>query len=188
LLTIQKEIHTGLFAFMDGTTAGNGPGPRTMTPVVKNVILASADQTAIDAVAAKLMGFDPLTIPYIRLAHEKGLGVGDVREIELVGDDVSGESWGFHVGWNFHRFLGWMGWYGPTKVLQNLIFHTPIVNIPIFVSEFNHDYIHWPLKERGIYLKWRAETPWGQLFDRYERIGHLSDEAPVPRMPERVIA
>jgi hypothetical protein len=188
LLTIQKEIHTGLFAFMDGTTAGNGPGPRTMTPVVKNVILASADQTAIDAVAAKLMGFDPLTIPYIRLAHEKGLGVGDVREIELVGDDVSGESWGFHVGWNFHRFLGWMGWYGPTKVLQNLIFHTPIVNIPIFVSEFNHDYIHWPLKERGIYLKWRAETPWGQLFDRYERIGHLSDEAPVPRRPERVIA
>jgi uncharacterized protein (DUF362 family) len=27
LLTIQKEIHTGIFAVMDGTTAGNGPGP-----------------------------------------------------------------------------------------------------------------------------------------------------------------
>jgi len=185
LLTIQKEIHTGLFAIMDGTTAGNGPGPRTMTPVVKNVILASADQTAIDAVAAKLMGFDPLTIPYIRLAHEAGLGVGNVREIELVGDtDAANEDWQFHVGWNFHRFLGWMGWYGPTKVLQKLIFHTPVVNIPIFVSEFNHDYIHWPLKERGIYLKWRAETPWGRLFDRYEREEHLSDEPPVARMPE----
>ena len=59
LLAIQKEIHSGLFAVMDGTTAGNGPGPRTMFPVVKNVMLASADQVAIDAVAAKMMGFDP---------------------------------------------------------------------------------------------------------------------------------
>jgi uncharacterized protein (DUF362 family) len=32
---------------------------------------------AIDAVAAKMMGFDPLEIGYIRMAHEQGLGVGD---------------------------------------------------------------------------------------------------------------
>jgi uncharacterized protein (DUF362 family) len=70
LLAIQKEIHSGVFAVMDGTTAGNGPGPRTMIPVEKNLILASADQVAIDAVAAKLMGFDPLSIKYINLAHQ----------------------------------------------------------------------------------------------------------------------
>ena len=74
LLAIQKEIHSGLFAIMDGTTAGNGPGPRTMFPVVKNVMLASADQVAIDAVSAKMMGFDPMSLDYIRLAHEAGLG------------------------------------------------------------------------------------------------------------------
>ena len=70
LLMIQKKIHRGIFAVMDGTFAGDGPGPRCMIPHVKNVILASADQVAIDAVAAKLMGFDPMTIKYIRLAHE----------------------------------------------------------------------------------------------------------------------
>src|SRR5207248_223980 len=70
LLAIQKEIHPGLFAIMDGTTAGDGAGPRIMQPVTKNVILASADQVAIDAVAAKMMGFAPLDIPYLRLAHE----------------------------------------------------------------------------------------------------------------------
>jgi uncharacterized protein (DUF362 family) len=174
LLAIQKEIHPGIFAVMDGTTAGNGPGPRTMTPVVKNVILASADQVAIDAVSAKMMGFDPLSIGYIRLAHEHGLGVGDPREIELVGDDVSGENWGFQVGQSFHRFLAWLSWYGPTKVLQKLIFRTPIVIIPQLVSEINHDYIHWPLKEKHIYERWRQETTWGQLFQRYEREGHLA--------------
>jgi uncharacterized protein (DUF362 family) len=177
LLTIQKEIHPGIFAVMDGTTAGNGPGPRTMTPEVKNVILASADQVAIDAVAAKLMGMDPLSIDYIRLAHERGLGIGDVKEIELVGDDVSGENWHFEVGQSFHKFLGWLGWYGPTRVLQKLIFRTPLVKIPIFVSEFNHDYVHWPLKERGIYQRWRETTPWGRLFARYEDEGCLGLEA-----------
>jgi hypothetical protein len=175
LLAIQKEIHPGIFAVMDGTTAGNGPGPRTMKPEVKNVILASADQVAIDAVSAKMMGFDPLAIDYIRLAHERGLGVGDVNEIELAGDDVSGENWGFEVGYNFHRLLAWLGWYGPTRVLQKLIFRTPIVIIPILASEINHDYIHWPLKERHIYERWRKETPWGQLFQRYEQVGHLAD-------------
>ena len=79
LLTIQQEIHPGIFAVMDGTIAGDGPGPRAMRPHVKNLVLASADQVAIDAVAAKLMGFDPLSIPFIRLAHERGLGCGDVE-------------------------------------------------------------------------------------------------------------
>src|SRR5690606_12692939 len=80
LLAIQREIHAGLYAIMDGTTAGNGPGPRTMKPVVKNYMLASADQVAIDAVAAKMMGFDPMSLEYIHLAHQDGLGVGDPRD------------------------------------------------------------------------------------------------------------
>ena len=174
LLAIQQEIHRGIFCLMDGTTSGNGPGPRTMVPEVKNVILASADQVAIDAVAARLMGFDPLAIPYIRLAHERGLGIGDVRQIELVGDDVSGEQWDFRVGYNLHRFLAWMAWYGPTRFLQKLVLRTPLVAIPIFISEFNHDYLHWPLKEKHLYERWLEGTSWGQLFQRYQEEGALS--------------
>ncbi|MBU0494220.1 MAG: DUF362 domain-containing protein [Chloroflexi bacterium] len=174
LLAIQKEIHSGIFAVMDGTTAGDGPGPRIMRPVVKNVILASADQVAIDAVAAAMMGFEPLAIDYIRLAHERGLGVGDLREIEIVGDtDAADERWGFEVGMSMHRFLAWLGWYGPTKFLQKLVFRTPLVTIPTLVSEIEHDYIHWPLKENKIYKRWRAETSWGQMFAQYQEQGHL---------------
>src|ERR687886_204596 len=58
LLAIQREIHPGVFAIMDGTTAGNGPGPRTMYPVVKNVMLASGDQVAIGG--GDLIWFGPL--------------------------------------------------------------------------------------------------------------------------------
>src|SRR5262249_10183929 len=142
LLAIQKEIHTGLFAVMDGTTAGNGPGPRRMVPVGKDVILASADQVPIDPVSARIMGLSPLAIPYIRLAHERGLGVGDPREIEIVGDVAAAdERWNFRVGSNFHGFLAWLSWFGPTKFLQPLIMRTKLVAFPIFVSEFSHDYI-----------------------------------------------
>ncbi|RPH58937.1 MAG: DUF362 domain-containing protein [Chloroflexi bacterium] len=176
LLAIQKEIHPGVFAIMDGTTAGNGAGPRLMVPVVKNVILASADQVAIDAVAAKMMGFDPMSIKYIRLAHEQGLGIGDPREIEVVGDDISGVNWKFEVGKTFHNFLAWLSWYGPTKVFQKMIFRTPFVIVPTFIGEVEQDYMYWPLKYRFVAEKWREETTWGQHFLQYVQQGHLAVE------------
>jgi uncharacterized protein (DUF362 family) len=180
LLAIQKEIHTGLFAVMDGTTAGNGPGPRIMEPVEKNVILASGDQVAIDAVSAKMMGFDPMSIRYIALAHEQGLGVGDPREIELVGDDVANESWNFKVGGHLHSFLGWMTWYGPTKFLQKIVTRPPVVAIPIMFSEVFHDYYHWPLKERKIFERWLKDSQWGHLFQKYMDEGaQLPSTAPA---------
>ena len=176
LLAIQKEIHPGIFAMMDGTTAGNGPGPRTMKPEVKNIILASSDQVAVDAVAAKLMGYDPLSIKFIRLGHERGLGMGDVSQIELVGDDISCENWNFSVGRNFHGFLAWLAWYGPTRVFQKLVLRTPLVALPIFISAFNHDYIQWPIKYKHIYEDWLTHTPWGLLFQRYQQSGFLGNQ------------
>lgn len=167
LLAIQREIHPGIFAVMDGTTAGDGPGPRTMRPVVKNVLLASADQVAIDAVAARMMGFDPLSIEYIRVAHEDGLGVGDPREIELVGDDVSNERWGFSVGDNGASLVGNLLWFSPLRRFQKLFFRTPLVHLFIFGSETYHDYYRWPLRDRKVFETWRRNTPWGALFDRY---------------------
>src|SRR3954469_9843205 len=173
LLAIQKEIHTGVFAIMDGTTAGNGPGPRTMYPVVKNVMLASADQVAIDAVSAKMMGFDPLSLDYIRLAHEDRLGVGDPREIEIVGDvDAAQENWKFHVGKNLVRVGGGdLIWFGPLKKFQKLFFHTPLVNGFILASDVYHDFYRWPLVDRRVFERWCETTAWGQMFLRYAQTG-----------------
>ena len=56
LLAIQKEIHPGIFSVMDGTVCGNGPGPRTMQPVEKDLMLASGDSTAIDAGSGEIDG------------------------------------------------------------------------------------------------------------------------------------
>jgi uncharacterized protein (DUF362 family) len=174
LLAIQKEIHPGLFCIMDGTTAGNGPGPRIMKPVEKNVLLASGDQVAIDAVASKIMGFDPMRIRYIRLAHEAGLGTGDPRDIEITGDtEAAKESWGFRVGTSFHAFAGWVTWFGPTRFLQRVLTEPPVLHLARFYSYFYHDVWHWPMFESRLYRKWLAGSPWGRLFQDYEERGAL---------------
>jgi hypothetical protein len=179
LLAIQKEIHAGLFAVMDGTTAGDGPGPRTMRPVIKDVMLASSDQVAIDAVAASMMGFDPMELPYLKLADEAGLGNARREDIDVVGDPaLADQRWGFSVGDNGASMVGDVMWFGPLKRFQKLFFHTPLVNLFVFGSEAYHDYYRWPLRDRRVFEQWRQTTQWGQLFQHYQTHGTLA-AAPI---------
>ncbi len=171
LLAIGRDIHTGMFATMDGTTAGSGPGPRTVIPHDKNIILASADQVAIDSVAARLMGFDWKNLPCIYLSHERKLGIGDPAEIELVGDvELADQNWNFDVGVNLATGVGRMLWHDtPLKYLQKLFFHTPLVYIFIFASEFYHDKFWYNVKGKKVVSKWLRESSWGKLFKKYEK-------------------
>jgi uncharacterized protein (DUF362 family) len=168
LLAIQKEIHPGMFAVMDGTICGDGAGPRAMIPVVKNYMLASDDMVAIDAVSAWLMGFDPLAdVECIRVAHERGLGVGDVREIEVVGEDISEVNFHFRVQYHFAARVGRLLWFTPLARIQSLFFKTPLVHAFIWGSATYHDHYWWPVygTKRMAEI---AKSPWGQLFQAYE--------------------
>jgi len=166
LLMVQQEIHSGIFATMDGTHCGSGPGPRTMVPVKKDIILASADSVAIDAVAAKIMGFDPFEIPFIRLAHERGLGCGDLNDIEVLGEDISTWNFKFKVGDNLASTGGDLFWFGPLKKLQYLMFHTPIVYFFVWSSFLYHDYFWYPFKGKK-YVDQFLTSEWGKLFQTY---------------------
>jgi uncharacterized protein (DUF362 family) len=167
LLTIQKEIHSGIFAVMDGTFVGEGPGPRCMVPHVKNYILASGDQVAIDAVAAKMMGFDPMSIKFIRLAHEMGLGCGDIAKIEVVGEDVSDVNFGFNASENTFASRGQkLIYWGPLKPLEKVLLRTIITPWSYLASIAYHDWYWYPLigKKR---VEEAMKTRWGALFEKY---------------------
>ena len=139
LLMIQQDIHPGIFAVMDGTFAGDGPGPRAMRWHEKDIILASADQVAIDAVSAKIQGFNPMDLPFIRIAHEMGLGVGDPREIEIVGYDISAEDWGFVQEDTFASRGQKMIYHGPLKPLEGVLLRSPLVPWSYVASNFYHN-------------------------------------------------
>ncbi len=167
LLAIQQEIHPGLFAVMDGTFAGDGPGPRAMRWHVKDRILASADQVAIDAVAAKMMGFDPMGIDFIRLAHEHGLGCGDVSKVEVVGEDISQVNWKFSGVENTLASRGQkLIYWGPLKPMEKLLLRSPLVGWAFLASNLYHNG-YW-LKTKGRRrIEAALKTEWGRLFQSY---------------------
>ena len=168
LLTIQKEIHPGIFAVMDGTFSGDGPGPRAMRWHTKNVILASNDQVAIDAIAAKMMGFDPMEIKFIRLAHEKGLGCGDPRNIQVIGEDISDINWQFTGVQNTLASKGQkLIYWGPLKRLEHLLLRSFIAPWSYFASNLYHN-VYWLNLFGKRRIKKALKTDWGKLFSRYD--------------------
>jgi len=168
LLQIQQDIHTGIFCVMDGTFAGEGPGPRAMRPYVKNTIMASADPVAIDAMSAKIMGIDPLRVRFLRHAHERGLGVGDPKEIKIVGDaDVAEENW--HFAHDEDTFASWgqkQIYHGALKPLEKPLLRTPLVPWSYAASNVYHNLYWYPFigaKRAEMMLN----TAWGQKFLQY---------------------
>jgi hypothetical protein len=183
LLMIQKKIHTGIFAVMDGTFAGDGPGPRCMVPHEKNVILASADQVAIDAVAAKIMGFDPLAdIKYIRLAHEAGLGCGDPKEIGIAGDvDAANENWHFVGPFKTMTFASRMQhriYWGPLRKPVEWTLKTVLAPWAYVASVLYHDSFWYPTHQKVVHEVLRSD--WGRLFNNWERLSIPPDDLDRP--------
>jgi len=167
LLAIQKEIHSGLFAVMDGTFAGDGPGPRCLRIHEKNIILASADQVAIDAVSAKIMGFDPMNIEFLKVAHEDGLGNADVRSLNIVGEDIEKMNWQFKGNENTFASRGQkLIYWGPLKPLEKILLRTFIAPWSYAASIVYHD-LYWYYAHGRKRLKHAMAGPWGQLFQKY---------------------
>jgi hypothetical protein len=40
-----------------------------------------------------------------------------------------------------------------------------------------HDYYRWPTRDRNAFDGWLAQTPWGQLFQAYQRAGTFPQAA-----------
>ena len=73
---------------MDAVVGMDGDGPRNGQPKQIRAILASADPVALDAVACQMVGIEPLMVPTTRLAHEQGVGMGDLAHIEVLGEPL----------------------------------------------------------------------------------------------------
>jgi hypothetical protein len=189
LLMIQQDIHPGLFAVMDGTFAGDGPGPRAMRWHEKDIILASADQVAIDAISAKLQGFDPLSIPFIRIAHDMGLGVGDPEQIEIVGQDrdwVMGQNWHFVQEDTFASRGQKMIYHGWLHPFESLLLQTPLVPWSYFASNFYHNVYWYPFVGRKR-VEQALQAKWGRMFNEYGSEAGLHGTV-MPGMEPKTVA
>lgn len=73
---------------MDGIIAMEGEGPAAGSLRRLGVILTSQDAVAVDAVATKIIGLNPMGIPTTRYSDERGLGVGNLQNIEVIGERI----------------------------------------------------------------------------------------------------
>ena len=75
-------------SIMDGIVAMEGEGPSAGNPKRVGIILASQDAVALDAVASKIVGFNPMNIYTTQNAHERGLGIGEIEKIKIAGENI----------------------------------------------------------------------------------------------------
>ncbi len=78
IFEVNKAFPPNL-AIIDGTIGGEAMGPLSSEPVNFQTIVASGNVVVADAVACKLIGFNPLDIRHIKLAHTTGLGNAEVE-------------------------------------------------------------------------------------------------------------
>ncbi|MFO7796581.1 MAG: DUF362 domain-containing protein [Promethearchaeati archaeon] len=166
LLIIQKQIHPEIMGIVDGTVCGDGAGPRTMIPRIKNYLLGGYDQVAVDSVVAKMLGFEPLKLPAIKLAHDEGLGCGDFDQIEIIGEDISNVNWNFTLKRSLVIWGDQMVRKGPLSFLHPLFHNRLFMALPILGSLVFHDMFWYPTigKQR---IKKFMTTKWGKLFQEY---------------------
>jgi hypothetical protein len=121
---------------------------------------------AIDAISAKMMGFDPFSIPLLKLAHDRGLGCADVGQIEIVGEDISDINYKCKASKSLVVLGDQLFRKGRLSFLEPLLFHTPLFKLCILASSLYHDCIWYPTigrKRINAFLK----TEWGKLFQKY---------------------
>lgn len=162
-LALAYARHRATLAVIDGTTVGNGPLHQASQPEIGNILIASRDPVAADAVAVTLLGLNPFVdVAHLRVAHDCGIGTADLEQIQLLGDvDLARLRWPAH----------------PPPQRRALPSIASIVQqISMALQPFgkgrqqaSDDFTSWTAVDRERYTSWLYDTEWGQLFARYQR-------------------
>jgi len=88
LLLDLHEMYTPTINIMDAIVGMEGAGPSNGNPRKIGLILASKSCTAIDYVAVTIAGFDPMMVPTVKIANERGIGPNSLTEITIFGEKL----------------------------------------------------------------------------------------------------
>jgi uncharacterized protein (DUF362 family) len=107
LFALAQRLHPHL-AVIDGYEGMEGHGPTRGTAVQHRVCVVGTDWLAADRVAVELMGIDFAKIGYLNYCAQAGLGEGDLKKIEIVGEPVARHVKAYKLAPNIAEQLLWM--------------------------------------------------------------------------------
>lgn len=107
LFALAQKLHPHL-AIIDGFDGMQGNGPVGGTPVDHKVLVAGLDWLAADRVAVELMGIDYATVGYLNYCDQAGLGQGNLKKIQVVGEKLAEHIKPYKLSDNIERQLIWM--------------------------------------------------------------------------------
>lgn len=103
ILEIATTLRPG-FAIVDGIVGMEGDGPIKGTERKAGVVVMGENLAAVDATCVRLMGMEPLDIPYLELAWrgglERAIGASEIRQI---GETLQGHIVPFQPAPYFHE-------------------------------------------------------------------------------------
>ncbi len=76
------------YTVVDGIVGMQGTNSEETDRVPMDLIVAGDDVVAVDTVCASLAGFDVEDLFHIRLAAEAGLGIADLKQIDIFGEKI----------------------------------------------------------------------------------------------------
>ncbi|MBO9361476.1 MAG: DUF362 domain-containing protein [Thermoflexus sp.] len=85
ILQILQD-HPPHLIILDATQVLHRGGELAGKPLAFSLLMMGTHLLAIDLIAARLYGLDPLEVPWIRRAVQQGLGPADLSEIRIIGD------------------------------------------------------------------------------------------------------
>jgi uncharacterized protein (DUF362 family) len=104
---LQPEPQRSYFAIIDGIVGMDGEGPTGGNPRSAGLVIAGDDPVACDAVAARIMGFDPGKLRVLERADQPtshALASSDLSEVSIF--DEGGER---DLNLHFEPARGWRG-------------------------------------------------------------------------------
>jgi hypothetical protein len=82
------SYHPADYVVIEGFWSTEGNGPQWGENLQHNVVVASGDPVAADAVGSAVMGFNPIDMDYLHYAARKGFGTFNTDEMAMAGEAI----------------------------------------------------------------------------------------------------
>ena len=78
------------------------------------------------------------------MAHERGLGIATLKDVEIAGEEIAGVNFGFTTRKSLVIWGDQLIRKGCLRPLERLLLHSPLVVWAPFASNVYHDWLWYP--------------------------------------------